>query len=80
MDVGCIISIVYVLAAAKSVTALVLLCYLLPDTRSKSDHNKVITFVPVSTLKGSSHNMLLGGGGGGGGGGRGGGCMHGHMQ
>lgn len=40
---------------AKHVIALILVYYLLPDTRTTSDHNKIIIFVQVS----SSYTFVL---------------------
>ena len=41
------VSFILFLAGAKSIIVLVFLHYLLPDTRGKSDHSQVITFLQV---------------------------------
>ena len=34
----------------KSIVAMILLYYMLPDTRAKLDHNKIVIFIPVSEV------------------------------
>ena len=42
--------------ASKTLLALMILCYLLPDTRMTVDTSRVVTFIPVS--HDYSHNKL----------------------
>ena len=39
------------LELGNGVIALCLLCYLVPDSRSKPDHGKIIIFCEVSSMK-----------------------------
>ena len=41
-DIVCVLTFMYFADMGNSITALCLLCYLLPDSWSKPDHNKII--------------------------------------
>jgi hypothetical protein len=39
-----------IIIGAKSIYALILLYYLMPDTRTRPDHSRIVSIVPVSQL------------------------------